>query len=74
MNGSESSVLCRNAVSANIRNTTPPMSVTVVETCGGRREMQKGRKREEERDREGEVERERERERKRRRRRERENE
>ena len=30
VNGSESSVLCRNAVSANIKNTTPPISVTVA--------------------------------------------
>ena len=27
--GSELSVLCRNAVSANIKNTTPPISVTM---------------------------------------------
>ena len=34
VSGSESSALCRNAVRANIRNTTPPISVTIYKVGG----------------------------------------
>ena len=34
VSGSELSALCRNAVRANIRNTTPPISVTIYKVGG----------------------------------------
>ena len=43
MNDSESSVLCRSAVSANIKKTTPPMSVTIYKDGSWKGERERER-------------------------------